>query len=135
MTPCQAPRVRRYRFSVRTVVVRLSRKLRATYRIRTGPWLSHLLVAVLSVALPSLARALPQGAVVEAGAATVSTPTASSMVINQTTSKAVLGWQAFSIGQGQSVQFIQPNAASVALNRGWGGGVSSIYGSLASQRR
>ncbi|MEO8021355.1 filamentous hemagglutinin N-terminal domain-containing protein [Polaromonas sp.] len=132
MTFYPAPRVRRHRFSVRTVVVRLSRKLKATYRIRTGPYLSHLLLAVLSLTLPSLARALPQGAVVEAGAATVSSPTASSMVINQTTDKAVLGWQSFSIGQGQSVQFIQPNAASVALNRVMGGDVSSIFGTLSA---
>lgn len=132
MTPHPAPRVRRHRFSVRTVVVRLSRKLRATYRIRTGPYLSHLLLAVLSLTLPSLARALPQGAVVEAGAATVSTPTGSSMVIKQTTDKAVLGWQSFSIGQGQSVQFIQPSAASVALNRVMGGDVSSIFGTLTA---
>jgi len=132
MTPHQAPRVHRHRFSVCTVVVRLSRKLRATYRIRTEPYLSHLLLAVLSLTLPSLAKALPQGAVVQAGAATVSTPTSSSMVINQTTDKAVLGWKAFSIGQGQSVQFIQPSATSVALNRVWGGDVSSIFGTLTS---
>jgi filamentous hemagglutinin family protein len=114
------------------VVVRLSRKLRVTYRIRTGPCLSHLLLAVLSLTLPSLARALPQGPVVEAGAATVSTPSGSSMVINQTTSKAVLGWQSFNIGQGQSVQFVQPGAASVALNRVLGGDVSSIFGTLSA---
>lgn len=124
--------VRARRLAIRTVVVRISRKLRATYRIRTGPLFSRLLLAVLSVAMPSLARALPQGEQLQAGQAAVSRPSANSMVVNQTTDKAVLQWQSFSIGQGQSVQFVQPGASSVVLNRVVGGDLSAIYGSLTA---
>ena len=49
--------------SIRTVVVRISRKLRATYRLRTGPLFSKLLLTILAV-LPGMARALPQVGVV-----------------------------------------------------------------------
>ena len=48
-----------HRLQVRTVVVRLSRKLRATYRIRTGRLFSALLAALVSICSP-LAHALPE---------------------------------------------------------------------------
>ena len=116
-------------WAVRTVVVRLSRKLTATYRIRTGRMLSRLLTVMLS-GLSTLAVALPEGANLVVGQATVSTPSANAMVVTQGSDKAILNWQAFNIGVGQSMQFVQPNAASVALNRVVGANPSSIYGSL-----
>ncbi|MDP1953540.1 MAG: filamentous hemagglutinin N-terminal domain-containing protein, partial [Polaromonas sp.] len=118
-------------WAVRTVVVRLSRKLTATYRIRTGRLLSRLLTAMLS-GLSTLATALPEGASLVAGQATVSTPSANAMVVTQGSDKAILNWQAFNIGAGQSVQFVQPNATSAALNRVVGANPSSIYGSLSA---
>ncbi|MBI2727610.1 MAG: filamentous hemagglutinin N-terminal domain-containing protein, partial [Polaromonas sp.] len=122
---------RRYRpWSVRTVVIRLSRKLTATYRIRTGRSLSFLLSSLLALVSPLSRADLPTGGVVVAGQATVSTPTANSMRIDQATDKAALNWQTFNIGTGQSVQFVQPAATSVALNRVIGNDASSIYGSL-----
>jgi hypothetical protein len=62
-------------WSVRTVVVRLSRKLSATYRIRSGRRLSHLLAVLLATVSP-WATALPEGGQVMAGQASVSTPSA-----------------------------------------------------------
>ena len=118
-------------WSVRTVVVRLSRKLTATYRIRTGRMLSHLLAAMLSGFSP-LVMSLPADGNVVAGQATITTPTANSMVVNQGSDKAILNWQSFNIGVGQSVQFVQPNAASAALNRVIGNNASKIYGSLSA---
>ena len=116
---------------VRTVVVRLSRKLTVTYRIRSGRLLSRLLIAMLS-GLSTLAIALPDGANLVAGQATVSTPSAHTMVVTQGSARAILNWQAFNIGAGQSMTFVQPNAASVALNRVVGANPSSIYGSLSA---
>jgi filamentous hemagglutinin family protein len=118
-------------WSVRTVVVRLSRKLSATYRIRSGRRLSQLLATLLAAVSP-WATALPEGAQVVAGQASVSTPSANAMVVNQASDKAVLNWQSFNIGVGQSMQFVQPGAASVALNRVIGNGASSIFGSLSA---
>jgi filamentous hemagglutinin family protein len=118
-------------WSVRTVVVRLSRKLSATYRIRSGRRLSQLLAVLLATVSP-WAVALPEGGQVVAGQASVSTPSANGMVVNQASDKAVLNWQSFNIGTGQSMQFVQPGAASVALNRVIGNGASSIFGSLSA---
>ncbi|MDO9361252.1 MAG: filamentous hemagglutinin N-terminal domain-containing protein, partial [Polaromonas sp.] len=118
-------------WTVRTVVVRLSRKLTATYRIRSGRLLSRLLAAMLA-GFVNLSLALPTGVEVVAGQASVTTPAPNSMLIRQGTDKAILNWQSFGIGTGQSVQFVQPGAASVALNRVTGGNPSAIYGSLSA---
>ncbi|MBI5907382.1 MAG: filamentous hemagglutinin N-terminal domain-containing protein, partial [Burkholderiales bacterium] len=80
----------------------------------------------------TLVMALPGDVSVVAGQATVSTPTANAMVVKQGSDKAILNWQSFNIGAGQSVQFMQPNAASVALNRVIGANPSAIYGSLSA---
>ncbi|MEP6772036.1 MAG: filamentous hemagglutinin N-terminal domain-containing protein, partial [Polaromonas sp.] len=118
-------------WSVRMVVVRLSRKLSATYRIRSDRRLSRLMAVLLATVSP-WAVALPEGGQVVAGQASVTSPTANSMVVNQSTDKAVLNWQSFNIGAGQSMQFVQPGASSVALNRVIGNGASSIFGSLSA---
>ncbi|MDQ3273377.1 MAG: filamentous hemagglutinin N-terminal domain-containing protein, partial [Pseudomonadota bacterium] len=118
-------------WAVRTVVVRLSRKLTATYRLRAGRLLSRLLATMLA-GFSTLATALPEGANVVAGQAAISTPGVNSMVVTQGSEKAILNWQSFNIGAGQSMQFVQPGAASVALNRVVGANPSSIYGSLSA---
>jgi filamentous hemagglutinin family protein len=73
---------------------------------------------------------LPQGATVVAGQASINSPSAGQMVINQTTKAAAINWQSFDIGAGDSVQFVQPGAASVALNRVVGADPSTIMGHL-----
>ncbi|MDI1340370.1 filamentous hemagglutinin N-terminal domain-containing protein, partial [Polaromonas sp.] len=118
-------------WAVRTVVVRLSRKLTATYRLRNGRLLSRLLAALLA-GFSTLATALPEGASLVAGQASISTPNANAMVVTQGSDKAILNWQSFNIGTGQSMQFVQPGAAAVALNRVTGANPSSIYGSLSA---
>lgn len=117
--------------TVRSVVVRLSRKLTATYRIRLGRWLPRLLLALLAP-YAGQSLALPGGMAVVSGQASANTPNAQSMVITQGSQKAILNWQSFSIGAGQSVQFVQPNAAAVALNRVIGQDPTAIYGSLSA---
>ena len=118
-----------HRLQVRTVVVRLSRKLRATYRVRRGRLFSDLLVAMLAVFSP-LAHALPDAATMNVTAGQVnvdSRPTGNSLLLNQGTNKAILDWRSFNIGSGESVQFVQPGASSVALNRISGGATTSPW--------
>ena len=69
---------------------------------------------------------------VKAGQATVSMPSANKTVITQSTSKAILEWNAFSIPSGSSVQFVQPGSGSIALNRVTGVSVTSIQGALSA---
>lgn len=48
----------------------------------------------------------------------------------QSTAKAVLNWQSFNVGAGQTVEFIQPGAGSATLNRIWQGNASVISGQI-----
>ena len=78
---------------------------------------------------PTLAHALPTDGNVVAGQASVS-QSGGTMNIHQTTDKAILNWTGFGIGSGETVNFKQPGAGSVALNRVLGGHASQIYGHL-----
>lgn len=88
------------------------------------------LACSLGADLALAAPALPDTGTVVQGSASISNPTSSSMQVNVGTSKAVINWNGFSIGNGASVQFIQPGAGSVVLNRVTGSGASLIDGSL-----
>ena len=90
-----------------------------------------MLVAAGLVACGAVALANPSGGTVSAGQATI-TSSGSKLTINQGSQNAAINWQGFSIGSGESVQFVQPNANSVALNRVVGGDPSSILGSLTA---
>ena len=58
------------------------------------------------------------------------------MIVNQSTSSAVINWNTFNIRANESVRFNQPSASSVALNRVTGGlGPSEIMGSLTANGR
>ena len=76
--------------------------------------------------------ALPQGGTVASGSATVSTPTATSMRIDQTTDRLIMDWTRFNIAANESVRFQQPSAASIALNRVLGPEPTAIFGSLSA---
>jgi filamentous hemagglutinin family protein len=82
--------------------------------------------------MPTPAFALPQGGTVAAGTATISTPTATSMRIEQASDRAILDWTRFNIAANESVRFQQPSAASIALNRVSGQEPSAIFGSLSA---
>jgi len=89
------------------------------------------LSACLVLAFSAPAYALPAGGVVAAGAAGIANST-SATTITQTSANAVINWQSFGIGAGQTVQFIQPGSSSVALNRVLGSDPSSILGNLTA---
>jgi filamentous hemagglutinin family protein len=69
---------------------------------------------------------------VGAGSATIATPSAGRMNIIQSTDKAVINWQGFSIGSGQWVDFQQPSATSATLNRVTGNTSSNIAGKITA---
>ena len=84
----------------------------------------------LMMALGANVYALPPGGTVTAGGATINHTKPGSMVINQSTQNVAINWQNFNIAAGESVQFVQPNSNSVALNRVTGSDPSSILGTL-----
>jgi filamentous hemagglutinin family protein len=77
------------------------------------------------------AQALPVGGVVTAGGATINSG-ASTTTVNQSTQNAIINWQSFNVAAGQTVQFVQPNANAVALNRVVGANPSAILGNLSA---
>lgn len=87
--------------------------------------------AQLALAAAPAPTALPTGGQVVAGQASIQQAGAA-MTIRQATDQAILNWQTFNIGASASVNFIQPGASSVALNRVLGSDPSAIYGQLTA---
>ena len=81
------------------------------------------------------AMAGPTGGTVKAGQGAISTPTATSTVVNQSSANIVIDWQSFNVGQNETVQFIQPGSTSAALNRIINGNPSAIQGSILANGR
>jgi filamentous hemagglutinin family protein len=80
----------------------------------------------------ALGAGLPQGGVVANGHASITSPSAGQMVVDQSTQAAVINWQSFDIDAGDSVRFVQPDASSVTLNRVVGVNPSTILGQLTA---
>jgi large exoprotein involved in heme utilization and adhesion len=70
---------------------------------------------LLALAMPAHAT-VPTGGVVTAGQASI-TSNGSTTTITQSSANVIINWQSFSIGAGDTVQFMQPGRTSVALNR------------------
>lgn len=77
----------------------------------------------------SLSYAAPTGGVVSSGSATINT-SGMNTTINQSTQKAIINWQDFSIGKNETVDFKQPNASAITLNRVVGSNKSILEGTL-----
>ncbi|MCA9781456.1 MAG: filamentous hemagglutinin N-terminal domain-containing protein, partial [Candidatus Eremiobacteraeota bacterium] len=88
------------------------------------------MASCLTLALASSATANPSGPTVRHGQVQI-TPGAQAQ-IQQLTDRAIVDWQSFSIGTGESVQFLQPGQLSVILNRVTGVDPSQILGSLSA---
>jgi filamentous hemagglutinin family protein len=86
--------------------------------------------SILSLAVMcAAAKAQPSGGSVVAGSAQISSSGATTL-INQSTPKAIINWQSFSVGQGSTVQFNQPSASAITLNRVTGTSASVIDGAI-----
>lgn len=87
-------------------------------------------LCLMTVASPGLAN--PTGGDVTAGSATISGEGTHSVVIHQTSDRAVINWQDFSVDENESTHFNQPNHQSVILNRVSGKNISEIMGNLSA---
>lgn len=97
------------------------------FRILKGGKIS--LVVSAFIASTTLLHASPSGGVVTAGSASI---VQSGLVtnINQSTQKAAINWNNFSIANNEVVNFNQPNVSSITLNRVVGNEKSIIDGAL-----
>ncbi|HVY16982.1 MAG TPA: filamentous hemagglutinin N-terminal domain-containing protein, partial [Rhodopila sp.] len=74
------------------------------------------LPAPVAMAQTIAPNAAPQGGRVVAGSAGI-TQNPATTVINQSTNRAVINWRSFDVGQDHTVQFQQPSAQAMTLNR------------------
>ncbi|HEY0894803.1 MAG TPA: filamentous hemagglutinin N-terminal domain-containing protein, partial [Cellvibrio sp.] len=104
---------------------------RKTRRLKMGAAaVAGAFAGLASIAIPSVAFAqLPTGGQVVGGQASI-VQSGNALNINQTTDRAAIDWQSFNVGQGNTVNFNQPSASSIALNRVLGNDVSVIQGSI-----
>ena len=116
---------------MRTMVIKLSRKLSIVFTWRPGGRISRLLTSLLAIcAAPALA--LPTGGQVVSGNVTIQSPSGTSMTVTQSSNKGIVNWNGFSIAPGEAVNYVQPSASSVTLNRVLGNDPSAIFGSLSA---
>jgi filamentous hemagglutinin family protein len=94
------------------------------------PRLRVLAAAVLGT-LTGTALALPNGNQTVAGQGSVAV-SGSTMTVTQQSVNLSINWNGFSIGNGETVRFVQPSSSSVALNRVTGSDPSAIYGNLSA---
>ena len=85
------------------------------------------IAAVLALQSPALAA--PTGGTVVQGSAGIS-QSGNTTNINQSSNKAIINWQGFSIAPKETVNFNQPSSSSVTLNRVIGNEQSVISGAL-----
>ncbi len=81
--------------------------------------------------LAGAAHAGPTGGQVVAGNGAISQG-ASTTTVTQASARMAIDWNTFSTAAGESVNFIQPNAQAIALNRITGSSPSSLLGSLSA---
>ena len=75
------------------------------------------------------ARGNPSGGTVTAGSATIAAGPAT-VTVQQTSNRAIINWQSFSIGAGELTRFLLPSASSAVLNRVTAANPSQISGQL-----
>jgi mucin-19 len=86
-----------------------------------------------NAAQPIAANALPTGGQVVAGNVAISqtqNATSATMNINQTSQRAIVNWDSFNVGKNATVNFNQPNASAVILNRVTSATPSMINGAV-----
>ncbi len=89
--------------------------------------------ACLLAPLPGAAN--PSGAAIVHGQIEISSPATGALLIDQASEQAIINWQEFSIGAGESVRFNQPSASAAVLNRVIGSLSSEILGQLLANGR
>jgi len=105
--------------------------------MRGSVWLQAMALLIMFpslVMLPSSVRANPSGGVVTYGAAEImeNIDNPAFLQIMQSSNKAIINWQDFSIGAGEHTQFVQPSQMAAVLNRVVSGNPSVLAGMLSS---
>mgnify|MGYP006270888411 CR=1 FL=1 len=84
---------------------------------------------------PVRSDSLPQNGQVTAGAASIATSgtaDAPALSITQTSQRAAISWSSFNLGSNATINFSQPDASSVTLNRVQSSDASQIFGRISA---
>ncbi len=107
---------------------------------QTHPNRPHPLSALLRMLLltPALGagslHAAPEGGTVSGGSGTIEQTGLTTTIVQQS-ARLAIDWRSFNLANGEHVQFIQPSADAVALNRILDANPSTILGSLSANGR
>src|SRR5690606_2804192 len=99
-------------------------------RSRGAVLVSWALVAALLVHATGVHAALPAGGAIQSGAGEIVQHGEDLIVVDQWSDRLIVHWDSFSIGPAKQVEFVQPGASAVALNRVFGDSPSLIDGVL-----
>ncbi|TKI70427.1 filamentous hemagglutinin N-terminal domain-containing protein [Sulfurimonas crateris] len=100
---------------------------KSRFRILKGGKIALVITALIGSI--TMLSAAPSDGVVTTGTATIS-QTPNTTTITQSTQKASINWQSFSIASNETVNFVQPSSSSVTLNRVIGNSASTIAGNM-----
>ncbi|MBO6922949.1 MAG: filamentous hemagglutinin N-terminal domain-containing protein [Roseicyclus sp.] len=105
--------------------------LRWTSKLRCSTALGLVIACASTVALGD-----PTGGVVINGDTTITSPDATTTLIEQSTQRGIIEWNTFDVAPDEQVIFRQPGAEAITLNRVTGGhGPSAIHGRLDANGR
>ncbi|MBN3752029.1 filamentous hemagglutinin N-terminal domain-containing protein [Paraburkholderia sp. Tr-20389] len=99
-------------------------------RPRRAGTIASAVAALFAASCVPAALANPAGASVVSGSVAVDAPSPGQMTITQSTPKAIVNWNTFSIGANEGVTIAQPSASAALLNRVVGNDPSTIAGKL-----
>jgi large exoprotein involved in heme utilization and adhesion len=72
---------------------------------------------IIAAPLPALAQQLPTGGSVAHGSVSIGAPQNGTLNINQSSNQAIINWNSFSVGTGNTVNFNQPSARCARPSR------------------
>ena len=107
----------------------LLKRKKQSQKTQSVAWFMAYLLATFHVQADNLT--LPTDPVIAAGDINI-TSARGQMQINQASQSGIINWQSFSIGRDASVNFQQPSANAITLNRVTGGSPSSIFGQMSA---
>lgn len=90
---------------------------------------SGFLLACLLVVLPSISIAAPTGGNIAGGSGSIS-QAGSTTNIYQNSNSLAINWNSFNVNKNETVNFLQPGASSIALNRILSQSGSQILGQI-----
>lgn len=106
----------------------MKRRIRRTWRRKTAA----LAAAFMAMSFGGITHAMPQDGTIRSGEGNITRPDDKTMTIDQKTDRLAIDWKGFDVQNGERINFNQPDARAIALNRVTGDAKSVIDGQLTA---